>query len=537
MNFKEQKLFYGENAREILREGVNLLGHMVGATLGAGGKLVVIGQESMNPTTTKDGVTVAKNVRLDSPYDLGANMVKMAANRLHKRAGDGTTTATVMAQALINNGFNMLEKKRIPVRTLVSQLNAAKDSALLALEKQRLVKGDGFRIQDIIEISTNSDSEITNLIYKAYEEVGDHGLILVEESKTQESFLQLKDGYAWDSTLITESFMNDKTVNYIKFENPLILLYDKKVEQIEPLKDILMQAHDEDRPIVIIAEDFDTQVIQLLIMNNQRGILKCAAIKAPGYGSLRDENLNDIAAITGATLITANVGLSIRDVRYDDLGTCGSLTIKHDSFIIQDPNIDKERLASQIAQAKLQVNINKDHTFLEDLYAKRLARLTNSSVNIMVGGLTELEVKEKMDRYDDAIKALIIAIKHGIVPGGGVALLRSQVTENPGDYGATLLNKALFEPFKMILFNANINDNTLKDTLTKEKKYYKLNKDTLLLSLYDNVMDSGCIDPYEVTKEVIITSVSVAISILLTEGIIVRPAIHNNMNLDEIPMG
>ena len=536
MKADTERFFYGEEARDILAKGVNLLGNMVGASLGPGGRLICIGQESLQSTVTKDGVTIAKHMKLDSPYNLGAEMIQQAAQRLLRQVGDGTTTTTILTQALVNNGFAMLYKKKLNVRILINQLNRALKESMQLLEKQRLKGGDQFDIKDVIDISTNGDEEIIDLIYQAYQEVGDHGLILVEESKGLNSFLQKTSGYQWETPMVSEQFMKDKSIDYIKLNNAKILLYDKRLEQIEPIKDILIQCSEEGIPLIVIAEDFTPEVISLFLMNCQRNILEVYPVKAPGYGTLLYHNLEDIAALTSATLITNNRGLSIRDSRWEDLGSTSSVIIRHDSITVEDPLIDKDRLLDQMAEAQLAVDLAGNHMFLDDLYKKRVARLTASAVSIMVGGVSDLDVKEKMDRYDDAIRAMQAAIKDGIVPGGGVALLRSQVQELPGDFGSTLLNKALFEVYRTILRNASIEDTSLKDMLTREKKYYRIDKDTLEISIYSSIKESRVIDPFMVVYEALRTAVSIATNILLTEGLIVRAAQVLNPNLDEIPV-
>ena len=537
---KDYTHFYKNDARDVLIEGVNQLANMVNVTLGAGGRLVAIENTFKEPYLTKDGVTVAKRLKVRAPYHIGAAMLRRAAEKLGNEFGDGTSTATCMTQALVNAGRDLIEKKGLNTRQLVYALEQKKEAALYILERQRNALSKDFKPEHIVMTSTNNDKEITETIMAAYEVVGNDGLILVEESKSTDTSIQLSEGYAYDTGYLSGQFIKDVSALSITIKDAKILLYDRKLERLEHIKDLMLElannnyANKENKGLVIIADDFDPQVLAMLVMNNKREYLNICAIKAPSFGENRYFMLEDIAALTGGTVISQNNGLAISDLRYEDLGTAEEIYITSDSFIIKRPEIDVERVAKRVDHASAQYKDDSTILWAREQARKRMAKLMSKTAVIMVGGTSDLDVKEKMDRYDDAIKALMVALRGGVLPGGGVALLNARVAENIDDWAATVINKALYAPFKQIMDNAGIMPKE-RMALLKEignEKFYTLKmkyneaKDpnltylTPFLAVSNKLADTQCIDPYLVTKACIETAVAIGTAILLTAGVV-----------------
>lgn len=516
--YKGETLFLGDEAKESLIKGVNLMADAVCATLGPGGRNILIEDTMGNPYVTKDGVTVAKSLHLKPPYNMGAYLLKRAAERLGEKCGDGTTTTTALTQKMVTEGFSLLKEKKINPKVLLYQMNKAYNLIQDKLSKMVISEGE-YNVQDIAYTSSNGDKEMTQLIIEAFEATGPDGLILVDESRSSNSFINKTNGFLYDKGYVSSQFNLDKQNTSISLENCKILIHDKKIERIEHIKDVILRVAKNEESILIIAEDYDPQVLTMLIMNARSYGLKVVAVKAPSYGENRYHNLEDIAALTSGTVISQNNGLTISDIRYEDLGTCDLVKVSAESFILLNPQIDEERHLSQLRHAEAQMN-NVQLTKWEIEQAKaRLARLRNKVVTILVGGMTDVDVKEKKDRYDDAIKALFVAIKHGIVPGGGLALLGSRVNEKEGDYGTTVMNKAIYEPFRRILSNAGFNTKEVLNGL-KEYRFYNVENDSIKYT--NSLKDTKCIDPYLVTAESLKTALSVAGSILLNEGIILQ---------------
>jgi chaperonin GroEL len=565
MQAKEYTNHYKNDARDVLIEGVNQLADMVNVTLGAGGRLVAIENTFKEPYLTKDGVTVAKKIKIKPPYHLGAAMLRRAAERLGNEFGDGTSTVTCMTQSLVNSGRDLILKKGLNTRQLVYDLEQKKGLVLENLRHQKKDLTDDVRPEHIVLTSTNNDTEITTTIMNAYASVGSEGLILIEESKSMDTLVQLTSGYAYDRGYVSSQFIKDNASLSITMNDVKFLLCDRKIERTEQVKDIILQIGMSNRmnktntSLVIIADDFDPQVLAMLIMTNRNydGLGICC-IKAPSYGENRFFMLEDIAALTGATVISQNNGLSLGDLRYEDLGSAGQVFISSEQFIIKEPSLDEERVNKRIEHANAQYHNDSIILWEREQARKRMAKLMSKTAIIMVGGTSDLDVKEKMDRYDDAIKALMVSLKGGIVAGGGVAMLQSRLQEKENDWAATMLNKALYAPFKQIMDNAGVMPKervsvleairsgkfyTLKMKVNRENDVCDLSSNckyiSPFLAISDSLRDTQCIDPYLVTEACVNTSVAIATSILLTAGIVQSEVALSNQQLqlaEEIDM-
>jgi chaperonin GroEL len=470
-------------------------------------------------------------------------MLRRASEKLGNEFGDGTSTVTCMTQSLVNSGRELIEKKGLNTRQLVYELEQKKGLVLEALRHQRKQLDNDIRPEHIVLTSTNNDTEITNTIMEAYKAVGEEGLILMEESKSVDTLVQLSSGYSYDKGYISSQFIKDNASLSINMTDVRFLFCDVKIERTEHIKDIILQigmanrANSTNTSLVIIAEDFDPQVLAMLIMTNRNynGVPICC-IKAPSYGENRFFMLEDMAALTSGTVISQNNGLSIGDLRYEDLGSAGSIYISAEEFIIKEPNIDEARVNKRIEHANAQYHNDTDILWAREQARKRMAKLMSKTAIVLVGGTSDLDVKEKMDRYDDAIKALMVSLRGGIVAGGGVAMLNSRLPEKENDWASTILNKALYAPFKQIMDNAGVMPKERQSVLEsiKQGKYYTLKMkgnmgqptDSNLkflspfLAVSDSLKATQCIDPYLVTEACINTSVAIATSILLTAGII-----------------
>jgi len=513
-------LYLYDEAKEILIEGVNMLASAVGSTLGPGGRNILIENTMGEPYVTKDGVTVAKSIHLKPPYNMGAALIKKASERLGEKIGDSTTTTTVLTQKMVNEGFRMIKDKHINPKVLFSQMKEVHDTMQELLLKQ-VINPDEYNVADIAYTSSNGDTDMTNTIVEAFNKTGSDGLILVDESRSGNTYIQETNGFQYDKGYVSPQFNMNKDTTTITLENARILIHDKKIDRLEYIKDVLLKVAKNEESIVLIAEDYDPQVLAMLIMNVRSYGLKAVAIKAPSYGENRYTNLEDIAALTSGIVISQNNGLSLSDLRYEDLGKCETIKVTEDSFTLINPEIDQARYDLQKQHAEYQFSNTNLNRWENDQAKARLARLRNRVVTIMVGGITDVDVKEKKDRYDDAIRALSVAVKHGIIPGGGISLMNCRVNETDkfNSLGATVMNKAVYEPFRLILFNAGFSTKEVL-TLLKTNKYYNIEGDSIKYT--NDLKSTRCIDPYLAASESLKTALHVAGSILLNEGIVMQ---------------
>ena len=513
-------------ARQGLKKGVDELANAVKVTLGPKGRNVVIKDHFGEITITKDGVTVAKNVEPKDPLEnIGANMVKEVASRTNQLAGDGTTTATVLAQAILTEGLKNIAAGANPV-----DLKKGIDKAVIGIieylnNTAEKVDSSIEKIKQIATISANNDSFIGNLIATAFEKIGNNGVVTVEESKSSETYTEIIEGMNFDRGYLSPYFINNQEKSIVEFDNPLMLITDKKLNSFKDLIPVLESVLQTSRPFLIIAEDIDNEVLSNLVVNKLRGGLNICVVKAPGFGDRRKAMLEDIAILTGATLISNDTGIELQDTSMDLLGSCDKIRIDKDNTLIMNgaghPDNIQERvkhLESVIKEAKSDYDKTKAQ--------ERLAKLTNGIAVLYVGAVSELEMKEKKDRVDDALHATRAAIEEGIVPGGGIALLNAvrnilkQPKETSGDefIGFNLLLKACESPLRTIVENAGLNGDVIIneiDKTTNEIGYDAKNQE------YVNMIEAGIIDPKKVTRVALENAASVAGMILTTEAVLI----------------
>ena len=514
----------GSNSRAKLLKGVTQLAEAVVTTLGPNGRNVVIAQQGGNlPTSTKDGVTVAKTVELKDPIEnLGAQMVKQAAIRTGDIAGDGTTTSTLLAKELIEEGMNHLSQKHNAVSIKKGMENVTK-SIVNSLKSISTDITSEDQIKQVATISANNDEEVGELIAAAMDKVGREGVITVEESKTHENTLETVEGMQFDRGYKSPYFVTDNSSMEAQLNEPYILLYDSKITAVKELLPILESVSQKDKSLLIISEDIDGEALAAMIVNKMRGILKCCAVKAPDFGERRTHILEDIATLTGGTLISKKKGMRLDKISFDDLGTARGITVGKDKTTIVDGNGSEEAIKTRLNEIKDQIDRAESNYAVEQLQ-QRLAKMAGGVAIINVGGFTETEMKEKKDRVDDALHATRAAIDEGIVPGGGIALLQARkqtnklnTSDKDEQLGAEILLNAIEKPFIQILQNAGIDkyhgilskcDNSTKGYNIKTGKYVDMVKE-------------GIIDPTKVTRTALENAVSVAGTMLITECTVV----------------
>ena len=525
-------------AREGLKRGVDELANAVKVTLGPKGRNVVIKNHFGEITVTKDGVSVAKEVEPKDPLEnIGANMVKEVASKTNQLAGDGTTTATVLAQAILKEGLKNIAAGSNPI-----DLKKGIDKAVIAIVKhlnENAIKVDSSieTIRQIATISANNDQFIGDLIANAFEKIGNEGVITVEESKSSETYVDIIEGMSFDRGYVSPYFVTNQEKMVIEYEEPLIMITDKKITNFNSLINVLESALPTGRPFIIIADDYESEVMKNLVLNKLKGGLNLAVVKAPGFGDRRKAMLEDIAILTGAELISTETGIELEGANVSMLGSCEKIRIDKDNTLIMnglgDPDVIKarvEQIKGSIANAKLPYDKSK----LEE----RLAKLTNGVAVLHVGAASEVEMKEKKDRVDDALHATKAAIEEGVVPGGGIALLnaiRSIIREdmtyiksifNDELIGFNLLLKACESPLRTIVENAGLNGDVIINEIDKsadEIGYDAKNQE------YVNMIKAGIIDPKKVTRVALENAASVSGMILTTEAVII-PLKEENQN-------
>ena len=518
----------GSDSRVKLLNGVNKLADAVVTTLGPNGRNVVIAQQGGNlPQSTKDGVTVAKTVSLKDPVEnLGAQMVKQAAIQTGDSAGDGTTTATLLAKELISEGMNHtnLSQKHNAVAIKRGIDKTAKEIVKYLKEMSTDISSEE-QIKQVATISANNDEEIGNLISSAMDKVGREGVVTVEESKSHETTLETVEGMQFDRGYKSPYFVTDNSKMHAQLDDPYILLYDGKITAVKELLPILEAVSQQDKSMVIIAEDIDGEALAAMIVNKMRGILKCCAVKAPDFGERRTHILEDIATLTGGTVISKQKGMRLDKATFDQLGTCRGVTVGKDKTTIVDGNGTEEAITSRLEEIKDQIDRAESNYAIEQLQ-QRLAKMAGGVAVINVGGFTETEMKERKDRVDDALHATRAALDEGIVPGGGVALLEARakleeanqlVCEGDETIGAEILLSAIEKPFIQILKNAGIDKyhNILSNVEVDFNGYNIKNGE------YVDMVKEGIIDPTKVTRTALENAVSVAGTMLITECTIV----------------
>ena len=518
----------GSDSRTKLLSGVEQLANAVVTTLGPNGRNVVIAQQGgMLPQSTKDGVTVAKTVTLKDPVEnLGAQMVKQAAVQTGDSAGDGTTTSTLLAKELIAEGMNHtnLSQKQKAVAIKRGMDKTAREIVKHLKEMSTDIASED-QIKQVATISANNDIEVGNLIAAAMDKVGREGVVTVEESKTHETTLETVEGMQFDRGYKSPYFVTDNSTMQAQLDDPYILLYDGRISAVKELLPILEAVSQQNKSLVIISEDIDGEALAAMIVNKMRGILKCCAVKAPDFGERRTHILEDIATLTGGTLISKQKGHRLDKITFDQLGTARGVTIEKEKTTIVDGNGTEEDIASRLNEIKDQIERASSNYATEQLQ-QRLAKMAGGVAVINVGGFTETEMKERKDRVDDALHATRAALDEGIVAGGGVALLEARdklrtanslICEGDETIGAEILLNAIEKPFIQILKNAGIDKyHAILAAVEHDFKGYNIKT-----GQYVDMIEEGIIDPTKVTRTALENAVSVAGTMLITECTIV----------------
>ncbi len=509
------------DARDGLKRGVDALANAVKVTLGPKGRNVIISKSFGAPHVTKDGVSVAKEVELEDELEnMGAQMVKEVASKTNDLAGDGTTTATVLAQAIVKEGLKNVAAGANPM-----DLKRGIDKAVAAitedLAKQAKEVGDSSeKIQQVASISSNNDAVIGNLIAEAFGKVGKEGVITVEEAKGTDTYVDVVEGMQFDRGYLSPYFVTDADKMIADLENPYILLFDKKISNLQEILPILEPVAQSGRPLLIIAEDVDGQALATLVVNKLRGGLKIAAVKAPGFGDRRKAMLEDIAILTGGTVISEERGFSLENATLDLLGTAETVTIDKDNTTIVNGSGDEAQIKARVNQIKAQIETTTSDYDREKLQ-ERLAKLAGGVAVLYVGAASEVEMKEKKDRVDDALHATRAAVEEGIVAGGGVALVRAKkvleaiTTENLDETtGIQIVNRAIESPLRTIVENAGGEGSVVINKVLEGKKDFGYDAKS---ETYVDMLEAGIIDPKKVTRVALENAASVAGMILTTE--------------------
>lgn len=520
----KQLLFEDEARRKVL-SGVEQLSLAVKVTLGPKGRNVVLDKKFGSPTVTKDGVTVAKEVELEDPFEnMGAQMVKEVAEKTSDIAGDGTTTATVLAEAIYREGLKNVTAGANPM-ALKRGIDIAVEKVVAKIEKisKKVDLKNSKEVEQVASIAANSDTIIGKKIAEAFEAVGKDGVITVEESKTINTELKIVEGMQFDQGYLSPYFSTDMEKMECLLEDPFILLYEKKISSIKDILPLLEKVAKSGRPLLIICEDVEGEALATLVVNKMRGTLHCAAVKAPGYGDRRKEMLKDIAVLTGGQAITEDLGLKLENIDTGDLGRAKKVKIDKDNTTIVEGSGKQGDIKGRINQIKNQIDTT-DSSYDKEKLQERLAKLSGGVAIVNVGAATESEMKEKKARVEDALHATRAAVEEGIVPGGGVALLRCiDELEDIGlkgdeKTGANIVCRALEEPVRQLAFNAGLEGAVIVEHLSNEKDPnvgYDLNKDE-----YIDMFKSGVIDPAKVTRTALQNAASIAGLLLTTECLV-----------------
>ena len=518
-----KQLKFDVAARESLMKGVDKLANAVKVTLGPKGRNVMIARSFGAPNVTKDGVTVPKEVELEDAYEnLGAQMAKEVANKTSDAAGDGTTTATVLAQAITREGLKNVAAGANPM-DIKRGMDAAVDAVIKEIGKMAVKINGKEHIAQVATISANNDPEIGDLLANAMEKVGNDGVITIEESKTADTVLDVVEGMQFDRGYLSPYFVTNTDSMEVSLENPYILLYDKKISTMKDLLPMLEHVAKQGKSLLIIAEDVDGEALATLVVNKMRGTLKVAAVKAPGFGDRRKAMLEDIAILTGGMLVSEDTGAKLEDAPVTVLGQAKSITITKDNTTIVEGAGDAASIKGRIGQIKKQIETTTSDYDREKLQ-ERLAKLAGGVAVIKVGAATEVEMKEKKDRVDDAMHATRAAVEEGIVPGGGVALIRAEKAIDSLKFdnddqktGAAIIRRAIEEPLRQIVQNAGLEGSVVVNKVKEGKDAFGYNAKT---DTYEDLIKAGVIDPAKVTRTALKNASSIASMILTTDCVI-----------------
>ncbi|MFO7459169.1 MAG: chaperonin GroEL [Desulfatiglandales bacterium] len=523
---------YSQRARESILKGVDTLADAVKVTLGPRGRNVILEKSFGSPTITKDGVTVAKEIELEDKFEnMGAQMVKEVASKTSDVAGDGTTTATILAQSIYREGSKLVAAGVNPM-AIKRGIEKAVETVSEDLKKLSKPTKDQEEIAQVGTISANNDSTIGNIIAEAMNKVGKEGVITVEEAKSMETTLEIVEGMQFDRGYLSPYFVTDPEKMQVTLNNPYILLNEKKVSNMKDMIPILEQIAKMGRPFLIIAEDLEGEALATLVVNKLRGTLQCAAVKAPGFGDRRKAMLEDIAILTGGKVISEDLGLKLENVSLNDLGTAKTISIDKDNTTIVDGGGARKDLEGRVKQIRAQIEETTSDYDREKLQ-ERLAKLIGGVAVINVGAATETEMKEKKARVEDALNATRAAVEEGIVPGGGVALLRASAglaktkLEGEEQNGINIVMRALEEPLRQIANNAGAEGSVVVEKVKSGKGAFGYNAES---GEYEDLLKAGIIDPTKVTRFALQNAASVAALLLTTEAMIAeRPKEKDDM--------
>ena len=521
-----KEILFNTDARDLMRQGVDELANAVKVTLGPKGRNVIIEKKFGAPQITKDGVTVAKEIELaDSFKNTGAQLVKSVASKTGEDAGDGTTTATVLAQSIVNVGLKNVTAGANPM-DLKRGIDKAVAAVVENIKKQSKAVGDNFdKIEQVATISANNDAEIGKHIAEAMQKVSKDGVITIEEAKGRDTYIDVVEGMQFDRGYLSSYFVTDTEKMNCVMENPLILIHDKKISNLKDLLPILEPAVQSGRPLLIIAEDVDSEALTTLVVNRLRSGLKICAVKAPGFGDRRKEMLEDIAVLTGGFVISEERGVKLEQATMDMLGTAEKITITKDNTTIVNGKGEKAKIADRVAQIKAQIKTTTSDYDKEKLQ-ERLAKLSGGVAVIKVGAPSETEMKEKKDRVDDALCATRAAIEEGIVAGGGVAYIRAISAldkikgENADEQtGIQIIRRAIEEPLRQIVFNAGKEGSVVVQKVMEGKGDFGYNA---RYDRYEDLVKAGVVDPAKVARVALENAASIAGMFLTTECVVVE---------------
>ena len=528
-----KEIKFTTSAREELKKGVDALADAVKVTLGPKGRNVIIDKKFGAPHITKDGVTVAREVELEDAFqNMGAQLLKEVASKTGDDAGDGTTTATVLAQAIINVGLKNVTAGANPM-DLKRGIDKAVAAVVASIKDMSTEVGDDFKkIEDVARVSANNDETIGRLIAEAMQKVKKEGVITVDEAKGTETTIEVVEGMQFDRGYISPYFVTDPDKMLCSMDSPFILLHDKKISNLKDILPILEQIAQSGRPLLIIAEDVDQDALAALVVNRLRGSLKICAVKAPGFGDRRKEMLEDIAILTGGSVISSDKGMTLTNATMTDLGTASTVTVNKENTTIVNGAGSKEAIAARVAQIKAQIGQTTSDYDREKLQ-ERLAKLAGGVAVLHVGAPSEVEMKEKKDRVDDALSATRAAIAEGIVPGGGVAYIRAlssldnlRGVNEDETTGIEIVRRAIEEPLRQIAYNAGVEGAVVVQKVSEGKDDFGYNART---DQYENLLAAGVIDPAKVTRVALENAASIAGMFLTTECVIAEKKEDNPM--------
>ena len=534
-----KEIKFNTEARDLLKSGVDQLANTVKVTLGPKGRNVVIEKKFGAPQITKDGVTVAKEIELSDPFEnMGAQMVKSVASKTGDDAGDGTTTATILAQAIVSEGLKNVTAGANPM-DLKRGIDKAVAVVVETIQSLSRNVGDNFdMVEQVARISANNDAEIGKLIAEAMKKVKKEGVITVEEAKGTDTTVDVVEGMQFDRGYISPYFVTDTEKMEASMENPYVLIYDKKISVLKELLPVLESAVQSGRPLLIIAEDVDSEALATLVVNRLRASLKICAVKAPGFGDRRKEMLEDIAVLTGGTVISEEKGIKLDAATLDMLGRAEKITVNKDNTTIVNGAGDKNAIAARVAQIKSQIE-NTTSDYDREKLQERLAKLAGGVAVLYVGAPSEVEMKEKKDRVDDALSATRAAIEEGIVPGGGVTYIRAiaSLEGMKGDNadettGINIIKRAIEEPLRQIMANAGLEGAVVVQKVKEGKDDFGCNA---RIDKFENFFETGVIDPAKVTRVALENAASIASMLLTTEGVIAEKKEENPA--PQMPMG